>query len=84
MRLTGKQALLLRAFSAWTIYVWSVRIWNIWRDEARDLPFKAVHSVLAVVSVSLAVAALVVVQRNRRTGAPVAQAEPDRAGARSR
>ena len=77
MRLSGKQALLLRAFSGWTIYVWTTRLWNIWRDEARDLPFKAVHSVLALVSVAFAVAALVVVQRNRRS-ATLAPTEPDR------
>lgn len=76
--LTRRQALLLRAFSGWTIYVWTTRIWNIWRDEARDLPFKAVHSVLAVISVSFAVAALVVVQRNRRSAAPASAAEADR------
>ena len=75
MRLTGKQALLLRVFSGWTIYVWTTRIWNIWRDEARDVPFKVVHSVLAVVSIGLAVAALAVVQRNRRTSAA---ADPER------
>lgn len=69
MQLTRNQALLLRAFSGWTIYVWVTRIWNIWRDDARDVPFKAVHSVLAVVSVAFAIAALVVVQRNRRTAA---------------
>ena len=74
MKLTRNQALLLRAFSAWTIYVWVTRIWNIWRDDARDVPFKAVHSVLAVVSVAFAVAALIVVQRNRRSAAPA----PDR------
>lgn len=74
MPLTSKQSLLLRAFSVWTIYVWVTRIWNIWRDETRDLPFKAVHSVLAVISVSFAVAALVVVQRNRRhAAAPVSE-----------
>ncbi len=69
MKLTRNQALLLRAFSGWTIYVWATRIWNIWRDDARDLPFKAVHSALAVVSVAFAVAALAVVQRNRSSGA---------------
>lgn len=78
--LTGKQALLLRAFSGWTIYVWTTRIWNIWRDDARDVPFKAVHSVLAVVSVAFAVAALLVVQRNRRSAAAT-PAEPDRVSA---
>lgn len=81
MKLTGKQALLLRAFSGWTIYVWSTRIWNIWRDEARDVPFKAVHSVLALVSVSFAIAALVVVQRNRRTSADAGRSETDRVSA---
>jgi len=74
--LTGKQALLLRAFSGWTIYVWVTRIWNIWRDDARDVPFKAVHSVLALVSVSFAIAALLVVQRNRRRR-PAAQDRPE-------
>ncbi len=81
MKLTGKQAILLRTFSGWTIYVWVTRMWNIWRDDARDLPFKAVHSMLAVISVGLAVAALVVVQRNRRTPAPATQPEPDRVSA---
>lgn len=81
MKLTGKQALLLRVFSGWTIYVWVTRMWNIWRDDARDLPFKTVHSMLAVVSVGLAVAALVVVQRNRRTPAPMAEPQPDRISA---
>ena len=79
MQLTRNQALLLRAFSGWTIYVWGTRIWNIWRDEARDVPFKAVHSVLALVSVAFAVAALVVVQRNRRSAA--AAPDPDRVDA---
>lgn len=79
--LNGKQALLLRAFAGWTIYVWANRMWNIWRDEGHDVPFKAVHSVLALVSVAFAVATLVVVQRNRRTGAPDATPEPQRVGA---
>jgi len=56
-------------------------MWNIWRDQGRDVPFKAVHSMLAVVSVGLAVAALVVVQRNRHTTAPAAGAQPDRVSA---
>lgn len=79
--LTGKQALLLRAFAGWTIYVWVTRLWNIWRDEARDVPFKAVHSVLALVSVAFAVATLVVVQRNRRRATPSTSSEPQRVDA---
>jgi hypothetical protein len=69
VKLTSKQALVLRAFSVWTIYVWGTRIWNIWRDDARDLPFKAVHTVLAVISVAFAVAGLVIVSRNRASAA---------------
>lgn len=61
--------------------MWVTRIWNIWRDEARDLPFKAVHSVLAAVSVGFALAALVVVQRNRRTAASAASADAERVSA---
>ncbi len=81
MKLTGKQALLLRTFSGWTIYVWVTRMWNIWRDDARDLPFKAVHSMLAIISVGLAVAALLVVQRNRRKPDGAAEPRPDRISA---
>lgn len=61
-----RDALILRTFAFWTLYVWVTRIWNIWRDDARDTAFKAVHTVLAAVSVALAVAALQVVRRNRR------------------
>ena len=70
MRLTGRQALLLRVFAGWTFYVWTTRLWNIWRDGSREVPFKVVHSVLAAISVVLAGAALVVVARNRRTSVP--------------
>jgi hypothetical protein len=62
------QAALLRTFSVWTIYVWITRIFNILRDDDPEhgAAFKAVHSVLAIISVGLAIAALVVVQRIRR------------------
>jgi len=61
-----RDSIILRAFAFWTLYVWITRIWNIWRDETRDTPFKVVHSILAVVSVAFAVAALAIVRRNRR------------------
>jgi hypothetical protein len=86
---TKGQANLLRVFAAWTIWVWGTRIWNIWGDEDTSAGFKAVHTVLAAVSVALAVAALVVVSRVRRRrlageargadgsgGAPDAASEP--------
>ncbi len=59
-------ALVLRAFAVWTVYVWGTRIWNVVGDEGRGLAFKAVHVVLALVSVAFAVATWVIVSRNRR------------------
>ena len=64
--MTRAQRLVLRAFSLWTLYVWGTRIWNIVRDEETTTAFKIVHSVLAVVSVALAVAAWIVVTRVQR------------------
>jgi hypothetical protein len=72
---TRGQANLLRAFSIWTIYVWVTRMWTIWRDT-QSVGFKLVHTVLAVVSVGFAIAALVVVSRVRRRA--VARADEDR------
>jgi hypothetical protein len=69
--MTRGQAVFLRAFSIWTIYVWVTRIWNIWGDEARSAGFKAVHTVLAVVSVTFAIGGLVIVHRVRRGAARV-------------
>ena len=74
--MTGPQRLVLRAFSIWTLYVWGTRIWNIVRDPDTTTAFKAVHAVLAVVSIAFAVAAWIVVSRvarNRET-APVGAA----------
>jgi hypothetical protein len=59
-------AIVLRAFCVWTVWVWGTRIWNIWTDDARDVAFKTVHTVLAAVSVAFAVAAWRIVTRNRR------------------
>jgi hypothetical protein len=63
--MSRRDAVLLRIFAIWTIWVWSTRIFNIVRDD-HEFGFKIVHSVLALVSVVLAIAALVVVSRNRR------------------
>ena len=60
-----RDALVLRAFAAWTLYVWVTRIWNIWTDD-HGFGFKAVHTVLAVVSVAFAVVTWRIVSRNRR------------------
>lgn len=58
-----RDRLVLRAFAVWTVWVWGTRLWNIWQDAERDLPFKVVHSVLAGVSVVFAVATWRIVAR---------------------
>jgi hypothetical protein len=63
--MSRRDALVLRAFATWTAYVWVTRLWNIWRDTARDTPFKVVHTLLAVVSVAFAAATWAIVRRNR-------------------
>jgi hypothetical protein len=56
--MSRRDVIVLRSFAAWTIYVWVTRLWNIWRDDARDVPFKMVHTVLAAVSLAFAIATL--------------------------
>ncbi len=60
------EALILRTAAAWTIFIWVTRIRNILGDDTRSTGFKAVHSVLALVSVAFAIAILGVASRNRR------------------
>ena len=71
--MTRGQANLIRAFCLWTVWVWGTRIWNIWGDDTRGAGFKAVHTVLAVISVAFAVAVWLVVRRlrTRATALPV-------------
>ena len=59
-------ALILRTAAVWTVFIWVTRIRNILGDETRSTGFKAVHSVLALVSVAFAIAILGVASRNRR------------------
>jgi hypothetical protein len=75
--MTRRQALVLRAFAVWTVYVWVTRMWNILRDHTKGhgVGFKVVHSALAVISVAFAVAAWLVVSK-------VAKREPAAASPR--
>jgi len=66
MKTSRARANVLLAAAAWTGYVWVTRMWNIARDPDHDLGFKAVHGVLAVVSLAFAVALLVIGLRMRR------------------
>ena len=61
--MSRRDAWIIRAAAIWTVYVWVTRIWNIWNDD-RGAAFKIVHTVLAVVSVSFAVAIWRVARRN--------------------
>jgi small neutral amino acid transporter SnatA (MarC family) len=63
---TRTDALILRTAAVWTIFIWVTRIRNILGDETRSTGFKAVHTVLALVSVAFAIAILGVASRNRR------------------
>ena len=67
--MTRRHANILRGFAGWTIFVWIVQLRNIWRGH-RSAGFKAVHTVLGVVSVTLAVVALWVVAQYRGRNAP--------------
>jgi hypothetical protein len=66
MRSLRTRSTLLLAAAAWTIWVWTTRIWNILNDPAHDAAFKAVHSLLALVSVAFGIAIGVVGLRMRR------------------
>ena len=61
-------ALILRTAALWTVFVWVTRIRNILGDHTagHGFAFKAVHVVLAIVSVAFAVAIWAVASRNRK------------------
>ncbi len=66
MRTLRARSTLLLAAAAWTTWVWTTRIWNILDDPAHDAAFKAVHSLLALVSIGFGIALGVVGLRMRR------------------
>lgn len=63
-----RDAMVVRAFCVWTVLIWATRIGNVLGDDARDVAFKAVHVVLALVSVALAVLSWGAVARARADG----------------
>ena len=80
MRRLRTRSTLLLAAAAWTIWVWATRIWNILNDPTRDAAFKAVHSLLALVSIAFAVAIGVVGLRMRREAREIETAGARRVG----
>jgi len=75
---TRPQALLLRAFAVWTVWVWSVRLWNIVRDPEHETGFKVVHSLLGIGSIAFAVAAWIVVRRVRAAASALPAGDVER------
>jgi hypothetical protein len=69
MKTSRARSNLLLAAAAWTVYVWVTRMWNIARDSEHSFGFKAVHGVLAVISLAFAVAIAVIGLRMRREAA---------------
>ncbi len=65
--MSRRDAIILRAAAAWTLFIWVTRIRNIVGDETRSAGFKAIHVALAVVSVAFAVAIWRVASRSRRS-----------------
>jgi len=53
--MSRRSAWVLLAAAAWTLYVWSTRLW-IMAGQDESFGFKAVHAVLAVVSIGFGVA----------------------------
>jgi len=65
--MSKRDTLLLRAAAVWTVFVWAIFLRNLlFGDTDRELGFKIVHSVLAVVSLGFAGAIWAVAARNRR------------------
>ena len=64
--MTRTDALILRSAAVWTIFVWVTRMRNILGDDTRSTGFKAVHMILAIVSVAFAIAIWAVASRNRK------------------
>jgi hypothetical protein len=77
MSSTRLRANVLLAAAAWTIWVWTTRIWNILQDQ-HSFGFKLVHSLLAIVSVGFGAAIAVIGVRMHREAGRSARA---RAGA---
>ena len=66
--MTRGQANILRAFAIWTVFVWGVRIKNVF--DHGGAAFIAVHLGLAAVSLAFAASCWWVVTQNRGRNAP--------------
>jgi small neutral amino acid transporter SnatA (MarC family) len=62
---TRRDALVLRAFAVWTVFIWANRVWNLLGEDDRSAGFKLVHILLAAVSVAFAVVTWGIVRKVR-------------------
>ena len=60
-----KSHLLLRTFCVWTVFVFAVLIKNMITDDDHAVSFRVVHSVLALISITLAFACWPLARRMR-------------------
>jgi hypothetical protein len=60
-----RQALVLRLFAVWTLFVWIVGIKNFVIGGHHSAGFRAIHGALAVISILLAIVAWQVVSQVR-------------------
>ncbi len=65
--MSKRAARVLVAACIWTLYVWITRMWNIAGDD-HAFGFKAVHAVLAVISIAFGIAVGVIGWRALRAG----------------
>jgi len=63
--MSTRDRLWLRVTVGWTLFVWLVFTKNIVGDPKHSFGFKAVHVVLAIVSIVLAIGVWAVSSRNR-------------------
>jgi hypothetical protein len=79
--MSRRAAKVLVAACAWTLYVWVTRMWNIAQDD-HSFGFKAVHAVLAVISIGFGIAVGVIGWRALRAerAAPAGRTKPAASG----
>ena len=80
--MSRRSAQVLVAACVWTLYVWITRMWNIAQDD-HSFGFKAVHAVLAVISVAFGIAVGVIGWRALRAQKAAASAGRDDGRART-
>lgn len=80
--MSRRAAKLLVAACIWTLYVWITRMWNIAGDD-HSFGFKAVHAVLAVISIAFGIAVGVIGWRALRAGRDARSAGSDDGRART-